>query len=80
MYQAPLPRALRVEVQFVTEDKEASAVDGYGHRPRVQQRLAYIETAIAHQAFRINRKPAGPIRAQEIEVVRIARAALQVGR
>jgi hypothetical protein len=71
VYQAPLPPALRVEVQFVTEDIEASAVDGYRHRPRVQQKLAYIETAIAHQTFRINREPARRIRAQDIEVVQI---------
>lgn len=31
VYQAPPPRALRVEVQFVTEDIEASVVDGYRH-------------------------------------------------
>jgi hypothetical protein len=71
VYQAPLPRAQRVEVRFVTEDIEASAVDGYRHRPRVQQQLAHIETAIAYQTFRINREPARRIRAQDIEVVQI---------
>ena len=70
MYEAPLPRAHRVEVQFATEKVQAPPVDGYRYQSRIEQELANIETAIAHQ-FRINREPARPIRAQDVEVVQI---------
>src|SRR5438067_1244977 len=74
MHEAPLlcPRA--VEPQLGAEDIQPAAIDFDWNRSGnwIAEELADVEAPVADQPFRIDRKPIGAPRPQDVEVMQIA--------